>query len=503
MRMNPIEEMKRESIFLKVLGSGMLILAIGMLPSLIYDIVDGNDLKVFLYPMLVILIVGTLFTIFTRYPSIINPIDGLLVIALMWFMMVVIGSIPFMLSGINFVDSIFESTSGITTTGATILADIESWPRGMLMWRSMLQWIGGIMIILLFMFFLPMIGFGSRSLFDNETSGSGSGNLSLRLKDAGTQFVKIYMVLSIVLVLLLVVLGTPLYDSLCITFSTISTGGFAPKGDSIASYSPIVKLVVALFMFLGGTNFYLHYKATYHKKPSVYLHNQEFLIMVGIIVAASVFTIAVLSQTMGFNIDTVVDSIFTIVSASTTTGFASIDYSLWISSLIAIMFLAIVIGGSAGSTAGGLKISRVVILVKNAYNGLKSSLHPNAVYNVKMDKNIVDKTTVTNTVNLTILFAMTLAIGTAVFMLLGSNFEISFTTALSSITTFGPSMDHFGPYGSYNNMHTFGKLFMCFLMIVGRLEFITALIVFTPGFWREFMLSRRSLLKKPFRGLRR
>ena len=187
--MNPIEEMKRESIFLKVLGSGMLILAIGMLPSLIYDIVDGNDLKVFLYPMLVILIVGTLFTVFSRYPSINNPIDGLLVIALMWFMMVVIGSIPFILSGINFVDSIFESTSGITTTGATILADIESWPRGMLMWRSMLQWIGGIMIILLFMFFLPMIGFGSRSLFGNETSGSGSGNLSLRLKDAGTQFV--------------------------------------------------------------------------------------------------------------------------------------------------------------------------------------------------------------------------------------------------------------------------------------------------------------------------
>ena len=500
--MIPFKEIKRESFFLKVLGSCMLILAVGMLPSLIYDVIDGNDIRPFLYPIIFLLIFGSLFTVFTRYPSMINPIDGLLVIALMWFSMVMIGSVPFMMTGLNFVDGLFESTSGITTTGATILSDIEAWPRGMLMWRSMMQWIGGITIILLFMFFLPMIGFGSRSLFGNEMSGSGSGNLSLRLKDAGTQFVKIYLEFSIALFLLLVVFGAPIYDSLCITFSTISTGGFAPKGDSISSYSPMIKLLVALFMFLGGTNFYIHYKAIYQKKFSSYIHNQEFLTMAMVVGVASIVTIFIISQEMGFNVDSIVDSIFTVVSASTTTGFASTDYSIWVNPLVALMFLIIIIGGSSGSTAGGLKISRVIILVKNAYNGLKSALHPNAIYNIKLDKNTVDKNTVTSTVNLTIMFAMTLALGTAVFMMLGSEFELSFTTTLACLTTFGPSMGEFGPYGSYDALPAFGKLFMCFLMIVGRLEFITALIVFTPGFWREFMLSRRRMVKNPLRAFR-
>lgn len=486
---------KKENIFLKSIGSIMIILALGMIPSLVYDIVDGNDLAPFLYPFLPLLIFGLIFTLFTAYPKIINPIDGLLVVTMIWVFLIAVGAVPFLLCGMDVVNSIFESTSGISTTGATIMDSIESWPRGILIWRSMMQWIGGIAIIILFMFFLPMIGFGSRALFGNETSGSGSSNLSLKLKDAGSQFVKIYMALSAILIIILLLLGTPFYESLCITFSTISTGGFMSKGDSLASYGSLVKVVVALFMFLGGTNFYLHYKAIYQRKPSSYLHNHEFMYMIVIIVLVSLVTVGVLTMEQELTMDNFVDILFTMVSASTTTGFASIDYSQWRYEVLALMFLAIIIGGSTGSTAGGLKITRAMIIVKHTYNGLKNALHPNAVYNVKIDGNLVDNSTITSAVSIAIMFAITVAVGSAVFMFAGNHMENAISMTLSAVTTFGPALNNFGPYGSYNDLNTFAKLFMCLLMLVGRLEFITALIIFTPGFWREFFLSKRRIIK--------
>ena len=490
-----------------VVGYILIALAIGMIPCLIFNIINQEPAGPFLLPIIICVSLWILIMLTFTMPDVVRPVDGLVMVAVMWIVAIAVGSVPFTMSGMPPIDSIFESTSGITTTGSTIMYDIESWPSGILLWRSMMQWIGGIAIIIIFMLILPMIGFGGRELFGNETSGSGAVNLSIKLRDAAKQFVIIYLMLTAFLVAILMVLGMSFYEGLCLALSTISTGGFMCKGDSVISYSVYIKIAVMIFMFLGGTNFYLHFKAVYRRNSSGYVHNEEFrfMLLLNILFIALAFLIVtygpdLISENIAFensHVYNLVDVAFNVISASTTTGFVAANYDLWAPTAVMLLFFVMIIGGSTGSTSGGLKVGRLLITLKYAYNGLKEMLHPRAIYDVRLNKSSVDNSTISASITITMLFFFTIGIGTGILMMTGIDFQSSITTMIANLTTFGPATGQFGAIGSYYEVEWYTKLFLSVVMWLGRLEILTGLILLTPGFWKEYLMSRRVKRGKP------
>ena len=491
---------RKKNSSMYVIGYILLAEALGMIPCLLFNAFYGEPLEPFLWPVLICLLLSGLIMLTFRLPDIVRPVDGLVMIAVMWFVAIAIGSVPFMLSGMETVDAIFESTSGITTTGSTILVNFEDWSSGILLWRSMMQWIGGIAIIIIFMLIMPMIGFGGRELFGNETSGSGSVNLSIKLRDAAKQFIVIYLMLTAILIFILMLGGMSFYEGFCLALSTVSTGGFMCKGDSVISYSMFIKVVTMIFMFLGGTNFYLHFKAVYRRNSSGYARNEEFRYMVMIIIISVilVFWIA-FSESQMFTheaLENFVDVAFNVISASTTTGFVASNYDEWIPAAVMVLFIIMIIGGSTGSTSGGLKVGRLIITLKYAFNGLKQMLHPRAVYDVRLNKSSVESSTISASITITLLFFFTIIAGGAVLMICGLDFQSSMTTIVANLTTFGPGAGDFGAIGNYHALDWFLKLFLCLIMWLGRLEILTGLILITPGFWKEYIMSRRLMRGK-------
>ena len=490
--------LKNSSMY--VVGYILLALAIGMIPCLIFNLINDEPFEPFLWPILVCTLLWIAIFLTFRMQDIVRPVDGLVMVGLMWIVAIIVGSIPFTMSGMNPIDSIFESTSGITTTGSTIMDDIESWPSGILLWRSMMQWIGGMIIIIIFMLILPMIGFGGRELFGNETSGSGAVNLSIKLRDAAKQFIIIYLMLTVVLIFILIMLGMTVFEGLCLALSTISTGGFMCKGDSVIGYSPLIKIAVMSFMFLGGTNFYLHFKAIYRRNSRGYLRNEEFryMVILNVLFIVMVFLIVNYGPEIfstfnldGGNVYDFVDVSFNVISASTTTGFVASNYDLWSPAAVMLLFGAMIIGGSTGSTSGGLKVGRLLIALKYSFNGLKEMLHPRAVYDVRLNKSSVDTSTISGAITIIILFFFTIIIGTGLLMLTGIDFQSSITTMIANLTTFGPATGPYGAIGSYQSVDWYTKIFLSFVMWLGRLEILTGLILLTPGFWKEYVRSRR------------
>ncbi len=490
---------RRKNSSMYVIGYILLAEALGMIPCMIFNAVNKESMEPFLYPVLICLLLCGAIMLTFQLPDIVRPVDGLVMIGVMWIVAIAVGSVPFIMSGMDLVDSIFESTSGITTTGSTILVEFEDWSSGILLWRSMMQWIGGIAIIIIFMLIMPMIGFGGRELFGNETSGSGTVNLSIKLRDAAKQFIFIYLMLTAILIVILLLLGMDFYEGFCLALSTVSTGGFMCKGDSVISYSMFIKIVVMLFMFLGGTNFYLHFKAVY-RRHSGYSRNEEFRYMVMIIAISiiAVFWIA-FSESQMFSheaLDNFVDVAFNVVSASTTTGFVASNYDEWIPAAVMVLFVIMIIGGSTGSTSGGLKVGRLLITLKYAFNGLKELLHPRAVYDVRLNKSSVETSTISASITITLLFFFTIIGGGAVLMICGLDFQSSMTTIVANLTTFGPGAGEFGAIGTYASLDWYLKLFLCVIMWLGRLEILTGMILLTPGFWKEYVMSRRLMRGK-------
>ncbi|MCQ2052591.1 MAG: hypothetical protein MJZ03_01445 [archaeon] len=479
-----------------VVSYTMVAMVLGLVPCLIFSIINQESIDPFLIPIILYLVIAGLLATLFKLPEIVRPIDGLIMIAAMWIVAIFAGSVPFIISGMNIVDAIFESTSGITTTGSTIMTDISEQPSGILLWRSVTQWIGGIAIILIFMLIMPMVGFNGRELVGNETSGSGTSNFSIKLGDAAKQFILIYLSLTAVLVILLLILGMSFYEGLCLSLSTISTGGFMCKGDSVISYGVAIKIVVMAFMFLGGTNFYLHFKTIYKHRATDCIQNEEFRTMFLINMIGIVATILIACNSMlletEHKLTEYVDVAFNVVSASTTTGFVASNYDNWVPGAIILLFVVMIIGGSTGSTSGGLKVGRLIVSLKYIHNSFKEMLHPKAIYDIRLNKTNVEPSTVSVSITIIILFFLTIITGTSVLMLLGIDFQQAIAMIVANLTTFGPSIDPFGAIGNYHDLEWFTKIFLSVVMWLGRLEILTGLILFTPGFWREYMRSRRA-----------
>lgn len=490
--------MKLESSSLYVLGLVLIGISLFMLPCVVAAALTGDPLDPFLWPATLGFAGGLVLSSVFRLADVIRPVNGLFMLGLVWLATILFGATPFLIAGFDSFDAIFESTSGFTTCGGTILADIDSQMTSILLWRSVTQWLGGIAIIFIFLFIMPLIGFGGRVLFGNEMHGSGAQNFTARMKDAGRQFFMIYAGLSVFMALSLLALEVPPLEAICITMSGVSTGGFMPLASSMTNFSLAVKWVVIVFMFLGATNFYLHFRFLFSKEPSVYLKNREFRVMLMWFTAAIMFIIVMLYESgiYGGGVEDFVynatEVSFNFVSMVTSTGFCSGDFTTWTHGAVVLLFVGVFIGSSAGSTAGGVKVSRTLLVITYLRNGLRKLVYPHAVFDVKSDGQSVDDNTVNATIVVFILFIGTIIVGTLVVMLFGIPINEALTTTISCVTDTGVATGNFGPTGSYASAPGALKLFYSLLMWMGRLEITAALALFMPGFWKELVKSGTS-----------
>jgi len=425
---------------------------------------------------------------FRRSELKLNRKDGYMIVTGGWLLFSLFGTLPFLLTRSipNFTDAFFETISGFTTTGASILNDIEALSHGVLFWRSLIQWLGGMGIILLTLLLLPFLGIGGMQLFSAEVPSPTPDKLHPHVKDTAKRLWLIYLIFTITETLLLWAGEMGLFDAVCHSLTTMATGGYSTKQASIAHWdSPYIHYIITLFMFLAGTNFTLSYFGMHGKFKKIW-ENEEFRwYMSFIAVFAIVVTIGLFFTSGGGLEPAFRNAIFQVVSILTTTGFTTADYLVWTPWLIVLIFILIFFGGSAGSTGGGPKIMRIVVMLKNSTQELKRMIHPNAVIPVRLNKMAVEESIVTNVLAFIAFYLIIAIISMVIMSVLGNDFDTSIGAVAATLGNIGPGIGKVGPALNYADIHVAGKWYLSFLMLVGRLELFTVLVIFSPQFWRR------------------
>jgi trk system potassium uptake protein len=414
--------------------------------------------------------------------------EGYIIVTGTWIIFSLFGTLPFLLSGSikNFGDAFFESMSGFTTTGATIFHDVESLPHGILFWRSLTQWLGGLGIIFISLSIFPVVRSINIQIAATEFSGQQIEKIHPRMKEAARRLLLIYSALTVAETILLIAGGMPVFDAVCHSFTTMSTGGFSTRNNGIAAFpSPFIGTVITVFMFLAGTNLALVYfslKGNFRKATG----NNEFVFYTGICFVFIVISTAVLFLMGDIPVGkALADGAFHVVSIVTTTGFYTQNYNLWGNSMILIIFILMFTGGSAGSTSGGIKIIRLLLVTKNSRQELNKLIHPSAFLPVRLDRHIVPQNTIYNILVFLTLYFFAICFSTLVISVLGYDLITSFSTSASMLANIGPSLGSFGPFSNYSALPIFGKLFLTVLMLLGRLELLSVMILFTRSFYRN------------------
>ena len=420
--------------------------------------------------------------------------EGFLIVTLGWIFLTLSGCIPYIVSGTipEFTSAFFESISGYTTTGASVLNDIEAMPHAILMWRSTTHWIGGMGIIVLTVAILPILGIGGMQLFSAEAPGVTADKLHPRITGTAKRLWFIYVAITFIETILLKLAGMNFFDALNHSMATVSTGGFSTKNASMAAYNdlPAVQYIVIFFMFLSGVNFALSYWGIKGKFDKIY-NNEEFRFYLFLtLIVTAISTIVLMGvQHSGWNLEeSFRHSLFQVVAFITTTGFVTADLTNVGSAYIlkVIFFVLMFVGGCAGSTAGGVKIVRHLLIFKNSILEFKRLLHPNAVVPVRLNGHAVKSKITFNVMAFIIIYLTIFGLGTMVMSLTGLNFETALGATATSIGNVGPGLGDVGPVENFASITPFGKMFLSFLMLVGRLEIFTVLILFTPYFWRNW-----------------
>ncbi len=413
--------------------------------------------------------------------------EGYLIVSVIYVTISFFGALPFYLSGAipGFSDAFFESTSGIATTGATILTDIESIPKGLLFWRSMTHWLGGMGIIVLTLAILPILGVGGMQLFVAEVPGTTPSRLHPRITQTAKRLWGIYAGLTVALTLLLMLGGMNFFHSLNHAFSTVATGGFSTQNDSIAGYSSYTQYLLILFMILGATSFSLHYYVLKGQFDKL-LNNEEFLFFLKVIGFFTLFfTLAMLIMEQtglepGFR-----KSMFQVVSIITTTGFTTTDYMDWHGFLYFTLFLLMFTGGCIGSTAGGLKMIRVLVLIKNTRMEFRRLLHPMAMIPVRVNKRAIPQEIIHNFLAFFFLYIVLFLLGSAAMKLFGLDFASAIGASAATLGNIGPAIANVGPIQSYADIPNPAKWILSLYMILGRLEIFTVLLLLSPSFYKK------------------
>jgi trk system potassium uptake protein TrkH len=417
-----------------------------------------------------------------------NKRDGYLVVTLGWLFMSVFATLPYLISGeiTSFTDAFFETISGYTTTGASILTDIESMGAGILLWRSLTQWIGGMGIIVLTVAILPLLGIGGMQLFVAEAPGVTPDKLKPRITDTAKRLWLIYLGLTGLEAVLLLLGGMSFFDAINHALTTMATGGFSTKQDSVAYFtSPYLQYVIIVFMFLAGTNFTLTYFGLHGQLKKVW-ENEEFKYYFGFTIGFVVLVTAVVYAVTGHDFELAFrESLFQLVSIITTTGFVTADYTGWAPLLTVIFFMFMFVGASAGSTAGGVKVVRHVILLKNSAMELRRQLHPAAVLPVRLNRKAVTSDITFNVMAFMIIYFMVFALGAILISSMGYDFNTSIGAVATCLGNIGPGFGKVGPVDNFAFISDAGKWVLCLLMLLGRLELFTVLILFTPYYWTK------------------
>lgn len=463
-----------------------LFLLVPLLVSIIYN--DGESLA-FIYSFIITFTTGfVLWISFRNSNQQISKREGFLLVSMVWFFYSLFGSLPYLFSHhpFSFTDAFFETISGFTTTGASILVDIESLSKSILFWRSFTHFIGGMGILVLTLTIMPMLGAGAIHLYSVEASGPTLTKIAPRVKETARSLWAIYIGLIILETIFLMAGGMNLFDSLCHSFGTIATGGFSTQNDSIAGYSPYIQYVIATFMLMSGINFTLYYFIITGKIQKIF-RNQELHLFIGVIIVA-VFIIALFLQfNDNYNSEFAFRSAyFQVTSIVTCTGFATDDYMLWGNQLWVLIFLLMFAGGSAGSTSGGIKMVRHLLMLKNIRMMLHKIVHPVGwIFPVRLNKQVVSSDILVKVFAFFMLYIGTWAIGTVLLSLSGIDFISASGASAGTLGGIGPGLGIVGPVGNYSAFPVFGKYVLSFLMVVGRLELYAVFVLFTTGFWKN------------------
>ena len=483
-------------VILNVIGTLLIINGIVMLFALPFSFYYPGDFNANIYIDLLIssgitLTIGFLLRRFTHEfrNAEIRKRDGYLIVVGGWLCMSLFGCLPYLLSGSipNFTDAFFETISGFTTTGSSILDNIETLPKSILFWRSTTQWIGGMGIIVLTIAILPLLGIGGMELFVAESPGPTKDKIHPRIKETAKRLWLIYLSLTTVETVLLMCCGLDFFDAINHSMTTTSTGGFSTKQASIAAFDNFyVEGVIIFFMLLSGTNFTLLYFGLKLNIKKI-ISNDEFKwLMTAVIGLVVIITSVMFFQGRASSLlNGLRDVSFQVVSIITTTGFSTADYTLWGPFITFIFFLLLFSGASAGSTSGGIKIVRIVLLIKNGLLEFKRRLHPKAVIPVQLNNESVSSKIIYNLLAFIFLYLFTFSLGAIFMTALGIDFLTSISSVASALSNVGPGIEQVGPSYSYSNIPNTGKWFLSFLMLMGRLELFTVAVLFTPYFWKR------------------
>lgn len=475
-------------VIFKVLSIHLFILAGALLACCGVAYWFSEPLKPFFGSSLVSLLLGLLLHISSNMQIenvAIHRKDSYLIVTLSWLIMSLAGCLPYLISGSipSFVNAFFESVSGFSTTGASILTDIEVLPKSILFWRSLTHWIGGIGIIVLVIIVMPALQMGSYQLFTLESSLQEK--IQPKIKAVGIRLLWIYMILTLAEIILLLAGKMNLFESICHAFGTVATGGFSPKNSSIINYSPYIQYVITLFMFLAGTNFVIHYYL-YKREFKKVKENEElkfyFLVVFFLVTILTASLVIYMHKPLE---ESFREASFQVVSIITCTGFASADYLQWPAFAWAIIFFSMFLGGSTGSTAGGIKMARHLILLKNIKRFFRQILSPHAVLPISINKRLISDPTNRSILTFIAIYFLVFLLGTLSLVIL----NIDGLTASSSVATcmagIGPGIGTVGPVSNFAHLPNAGKMILTLMMMLGRLEIYTVIVMFTRNFWKN------------------
>ena len=478
---------------LKILGSLLIVESLFFILAIPVDLYYQENTYIhFLTSAFIALSLGTTGIILGRNarPTI-GKREGSLIVTLTWIIFSAVGMLPYLFTGSipRVADAFFETMSGFTTTGSTILNNIESLPHAVLYWRSITHWIGGLGIIVISMALLPVFGFSAFQVFSAEATGPTKDKIHPKIGETAKRLLLIYIALTLSETLLLKVAGMSWFDALCHSFSTIATGGFSTKQASIAHYnSPFIEYIIIFFMIFSGVNFSLYYFLFKMKMNKVFRMEELRTYFLIIICFTFIFVVTRFDySTFSFgNIEKVVrDSLFVVSSTISTTGFVTVDYNFWPPFTWFLVLILMIFGSSAGSTAGGMKIIRVLLSLKYSYYDFKRIIHPNAIFPVRYNGHVLEESVITRVLAFVILYIIVLVIGTVMLSFTGLGFVESLSAQITSLSNVGPGLSKLGPVFSFSEIPDISKWMLSFSMLVGRLELFTVLLLFTPVFWKK------------------
>ncbi|MCB0280636.1 MAG: TrkH family potassium uptake protein [Calditrichaeota bacterium] len=479
-------------IICQLLGTVFMFLGLFLISAVAVGIFYGEGKSIAAYTFSVILIEIIAISLYffgkDREKGPLMRKEAIATVAISWIGMGILGAIPYILDGgiQNPIDAFFESVSGFTTTGSSILTDIESLSHASLFWRSLTQWLGGMGIIVLFVAIFPQLGVGAKQLFKSEVPGPITEGIKPRIKETSSLLWKIYLGLTVLLTLILYFGGMTFFDAICHSFTTMATGGFSTKNASIKFYdSAFIDYAITLFMLLASLNFTLYYMVL---KGNTIKVTKDAELRVYLAIISITLIVVVINTLSHFDEDFFNSfrySLFQIVSLITTTGFATYDYELFpvISKimLVSVMF----VGGCAGSTAGGIKVSRILMATKASVFDIYKNYQPQHIKSIKINNYPLSQELIKGVLTFIYIYFLIVLFGTIFMSTQGLDFETSFTSVLTCLSNVGPGLGSIGPTENFYHISGIGKLFLSFCMIMGRLELYTFLVLFIPAFWRR------------------